>query len=77
METFTLIVVVGLVVTVLALVALGFWHPLRASEVTNPEMIEGQNLYRRRRGQADLTEEEVRRTAASRQRRSIERAQRR
>jgi hypothetical protein len=41
-----------------------------------PAMIEGQNAYRRRRGQADLTEEEVRRAAAALQRKSIERAER-
>jgi hypothetical protein len=41
-----------------------------------PEMIEGQNAYRRRRGQGALTEEEIRRLATARQRESIEQAER-
>jgi hypothetical protein len=93
-DTFTVIVLVGLGAIALALLAVGFWHPAPASEVFNkdrekgwadqatieerevPEMIEGQNVYRRRRGQRDLTEEEIRRLAAGRQRESIEQAER-
>jgi hypothetical protein len=41
-----------------------------------PEMIEGQNAYRRARGERELTEAEARRMGAERQRRSIERAER-
>jgi hypothetical protein len=93
-DTFTVIVLVGLGVIALALLGIGFWHPASASEVFNkdrekgwadqatieerevPEMIEGQNVYRRRRGQRALTEEEIRRLAAGRQRESIEQAER-
>jgi FtsZ-interacting cell division protein ZipA len=38
-----------------------------------PQMIEGQNEYRRLRGEEDLTEGQIRRRAAAAQRRSIAR----
>jgi hypothetical protein len=93
-DTFTVIVLIGLGAIAVALLAIGFWHPTSASQVFNkdrekgwadqatieerevPEMIEGQNVYRRRRGQVDLTEAEIRRLAAGRQRESIEQAER-
>jgi FtsZ-interacting cell division protein ZipA len=93
-DTFTVIVLIGVGAIAVALLAIGFWHPASASQVFNkdrekgwadqatieerevPEMIEGQNVYRRRRGQVDLTEAEIRRLAAGRQRESIEQAER-
>lgn len=48
----------------------------RVEESEVPEMIEGQNVYRRRRGESELTEADARRMGAARQRRSIERAER-
>ena len=41
-----------------------------------PEMVEGQNAYRRARGERELTAADAQRMAAERQRRSIERAER-
>jgi hypothetical protein len=38
-----------------------------------PQMIEGQNAYRRSRGDTELTEGQIRRRAAAEQRRSIAR----
>jgi hypothetical protein len=46
----------------------------RVEETEIPEMIEGQNAYRRARGERDLTEADAQRMGAQRQRRSIERA---
>jgi hypothetical protein len=40
-----------------------------------PEMIEGQNAYRRARGERELTKADAERMAAERQRRSIDRAE--
>jgi hypothetical protein len=42
-----------------------------------PQMVEGQNAYRRRRGQAAISPADVRRQAAARQRRSLDRAEKR
>ena len=94
MDTFTLIVLVGIVAVVGVLLAVGLWHPRKALEITDkdrqkrwatqaeieerdiPEMVEGQNAYRRRRGEADVTEGDAQRAAASAQQQSIKRAKR-
>jgi hypothetical protein len=90
-DTFALIVVGGVGLTVLALIGLGTWSPRRTSEITDkdrhrnwitqaeieerdvPQMIEGQNEYRRSRGDEELTEGQIRGKAAAEQRRSIAR----
>jgi hypothetical protein len=41
-----------------------------------PQMVEGQNVYRRARGEAAITEGDARREAAAEQRRSIARSKR-
>jgi hypothetical protein len=41
-----------------------------------PQMVEGQNIYRRARGEAAITEGDVRREAAAKQRESIARGKR-
>ncbi len=78
---------------VVVFLALGFWHPARASDVTDAgrqkdwatqaeieerdigEMVEGQNVYRRARGDEEITAEDAQRVANERQRESIDRAQ--
>jgi hypothetical protein len=40
-DTFTLMVIVGLVVLVGGLLALGFWHPSRAMEITDRDRQRG------------------------------------
>jgi FtsZ-interacting cell division protein ZipA len=93
-DTFTLIVIVGLVVVVATLLAVGLWHPAKAMEITDKErqkrwatqaeieetevdgMIEGQNAYRRARGEAEITEGDMQRRASERQQDSIEQAKR-
>jgi FtsZ-interacting cell division protein ZipA len=95
MDTFTLIVIVGLVVVVGVLVALGLWHPAKAMEITDKDrqerwatqaeieetevdqMVEGQNVYRRARGEAEITASDVQRRAAEHQQEGIEQAKRR
>src|SRR3954469_25839171 len=87
-EPFTIIVIAGFTVVIGIFLIVGFWHPRRASQITDkdrqarwatqaeveeteiPGMIEGQNMYRRKRGQADATEEEFRGRAAERSRES-------
>ena len=77
---------------VLVFLAIGFWHPARATDVTDAgrqkkwatqaeiegrdvgEMVEGQNVYRRARGDEEITAEDARRAANERQRESIDRA---
>ena len=39
-----------------------------------PEMVEGQNAYRRQRGETEITEADAQRAAAATQRESIDRA---
>ena len=91
MDTFTLIVLISIVAVVLVFLALGFWHPARAMEITDKdrqerwatqadieerdigEMVEGQNVYRRARGDEEITEGDAQRAGAERQRESIER----
>jgi hypothetical protein len=41
-----------------------------------PQMVEGQNVYRRARGKAAITEGDARRKAAAQQRKSIARGER-
>lgn len=95
MDAFTLIVIVGLVVVVGTLVALGWWHPAKAMEITDKgrqdrwatqaeieetevdQMVEGQNLYRRARGEADVTAGDMQRRAAEGQQEGIQQAKRR
>jgi hypothetical protein len=92
MDAFVLIVIGSVVAVVLVFLALGFWHPARAMEITDQErqkrwatqaeieerdvgqMVEGQNKYRRARGEEELTEERVQAAATKRQRESIDRA---
>jgi FtsZ-interacting cell division protein ZipA len=92
-DPFALIVIGGIVLVVLVFLALGFWHPARAMEITDQdrherwatqaeieesdvdEMVEGQNTYRRARGESDLAKGEFEQRAAARQRESIERAE--
>ena len=92
MDAFALIVIGGIVVVVVVFLALGFWHPARASDVTDQgrqekwatqadieerdigEMVEGQNVYRRARGDEEITAADAQRAADARQRESIERA---
>jgi hypothetical protein len=80
------------VVLVGILLAIGFWHPARAMEITDKdrqtkwatqaeiegtdvdEMVEGQNVYRRERGEADITRADAERSAAESQRASLDRA---
>jgi hypothetical protein len=94
-DPFLLIVIVGLVVVVGALLALGRWHPRKAMEITDQDrqkrwatqaeieetevdqMVEGQNVYRRARGDADVTTGDMQRRAAERQQEGIEQAKRR
>ena len=77
---------------VLVFLAIGFWHPARAMDVTDTgrqekwatqaeiegrdvgEMVEGQNVYRRARGDDEITPEDARRAANQCQRESIDRA---
>ena len=92
MDAFALIVVGSIVVVVVVFLALGFWHPARASDVTDSgrqkdwatqaeieesevgEMVEGQNVYRRARGDEEITAADAQRAGDARQRESIERA---
>ena len=92
MDAFALIVLGGIVLVVGVFLALGFWHPARATDVTDAgrqrdwatqaeieerevgEMVEGQNVYRRARGDAEITESDARAAADARQRESIERS---
>jgi hypothetical protein len=92
MDPFTLIVIGCIVVGVLIFLAIGFWHPARAMDVTDSgrqqawadqanieerevgEMVEGQNVYRRARGEDEITEGDAQRAADERQRESIARS---
>lgn len=92
MDAFALIVLGSILVVVVVFLALGFWHPARATDVTDAgrqkdwatqaeieerdvgEMVEGQNVYRRARGDEEITAQDAQRAADSRQRESIERA---
>ena len=92
MDAFTLIVLGGIVLVVLVFLAIGFWHPARALDVTDGarqqnwatqaeiegrdvgEMVEGQNVYRRARGEEEITEGDAQRAADERQRESIARS---
>ena len=92
MDAFTLIVLGGIVVVVLVFLAIGFWHPARATDVTDAarqqawadqaeieerdvgEMVEGQNVYRRARGDEEITVGDAQRAAAERQRESLARS---
>jgi hypothetical protein len=91
-DTFALIVLGGIVLVVVGFLALGRWHPARASDVTDSgrqkdwaaqaeieehdvgEMVEGQNVYRRARGDEEITSEDAQRAGNARQRESIDRA---
>ena len=95
MDAFALIVIVGIVVVVGVLLALGRWHPAKAMEITDQDrrdrwatqaeieetevdqMVEGQNVYRRARGDAEVTRGDMQRRAAERQQEGIEQAKRR
>jgi hypothetical protein len=45
-------------------------------EADIPQMVEGQNVYRRARGETEITEGDARRQAAAQQRKSIARGKR-
>ena len=93
MDVFAVVVIACIVVVVLIFLALGFWHPARASDVTDQgrqekwatqaeiegadvgQMVEGQNVYRRGRGDQEITAEDAQRAANERQRESIDRAE--
>jgi len=92
MDPFTLVVIGAIVLGILVFLAIGFWHPARASDVTDSarqqawaaqaeiegrdigEMVEGQNVYRRARGEDEITEGDAQRAANERQRESIARS---
>jgi hypothetical protein len=92
MDAFTLIVIGAIVLGVGVFLAIGFWHPARATDVTDAarqqawadqanieerevgEMVEGQNAYRRARGEDEITEGDAQRAANERQRESIARS---
>ena len=93
MDAFAIIVLVLIVLAVGIFLALGLWHPARASDVTDAgrqekwatqaeiegadvgQMVEGQNVYRRGRGDEEITAEDAQRAANERQRESIDRAE--
>ena len=92
MDAFAIVVLASIVIVVGVLLALGFWHPARASDVTDSgrqkdwatqatieehdigEMVEGQNVYRRARGDEEITAADAQAAGDARQRESIERA---
>jgi hypothetical protein len=92
MDAFTLIVIGGIFLALIVFLAIGLWHPARATDVTDAarqqawadqanieeheigEMVEGQNEYRRARGDDELTAGDAQRAAAERQRESIARS---
>jgi hypothetical protein len=91
MDAFVLIVLGTVAAVVIVFLALGLWHPARATDVTDAarqqawadqanieerevgEMVEGQNVYRRARGEDEITVGDAQEAAAARQRESIER----
>lgn len=94
MDTFTLIVLGGIVGLVLFFLAIGFWSPVRSSDIANRgqrkamgeqarleerdvgEMVEGQNVYRRRRGRRETSEGEVRARIGAEERAKLDEADR-
>lgn len=86
MDGFAVIAVVGLIVLVLVLLAIGKWYPGTGADVLDwkptrsvetevelelddiDQMLEAQNERRRRRGQPDRTEEDVRAEVAAEER---------